>query len=64
MQGLGLAVPRHRLTEDSVHDALMRVLTEGSFAVAAQRISKQMRSMKRTALQETVGEVPRLGWCV
>lgn len=58
VQGFGLAVYRHQLTADSVHDALLRLLTDSSFAAAAKRISKQMRSMKRTALQETVGEEP------
>ena len=56
MQGFGLAVFRQQLTAGSVHDALLRVLTDGSFAAAAKRISKQIRSTKRTALQEAVGE--------
>ena len=58
MQGFGLAVFRNQLTADAVHDALLRLLSDSSFAAAAKRISKQMRSTKRTALQETVGEEP------
>ena len=53
---MGLAVFRHQVTAKSVHSALLRVLTEGSFPAAAKRVSKQIRSAKRTALQETVGE--------
>lgn len=56
VQGMGLAVFRHQVTAKSVHSALLRVLTEGSFSAAAKRVSKQIRSAKRTALQETVGE--------
>ena len=56
VQGIGLAVFRHEVTAGSVHRALLRVLTEGSFSAAAKRVSKQIRSSKRTALQEAVGE--------
>ena len=63
VQGIGLAVFRNQVTAASVHDALMRVLTDGSFRAAAQRVSKQIRSTKRTALQEAVGEGgPACSW--
>lgn len=49
---------RKDLTTERVYDAIMRVLTEEGFRAAAQKVSKRIRSRKRTPLQEAAGELP------
>lgn len=55
-QGMGLHLFREQVTPESVHGAVMRLLSEDSFREAAQRVSRRLRSRKRTALQETAGK--------
>ena len=54
-QGTGLHLFREQVTPGAVHAAVMRLLSEGSFREAAQRVSRRLRSRKRTPLQEAAG---------
>ena len=51
-------LPRKGLSAEGVYDVLMRVLTEEGFRAAAGKVSKRIRSRKRTPLQEAAGELP------
>jgi hypothetical protein len=57
-QGMAALLPRKGLSTEGVYDVIMRVLTEESFQAAAQKVSKRIRSRKRTPLQEAAGELP------
>ena len=57
LQGMAVMLSREGLSSESVYNAFTRVLEDGSYRAAAARMSKRIRSRKRTPLQETAGEL-------
>ena len=58
LQGMAALLPRKGLSAEGVYDVILRVLTEEDFRAAAGKVSKRIRSRKRTPLQEAAGELP------
>lgn len=53
---MAVMLSREGVSSESVYDAFTKVLEDGSYRAAAARMSKRIRSRKRTPLQETAGE--------
>jgi UDP:flavonoid glycosyltransferase YjiC (YdhE family) len=61
-QGAGIALPIvWKVKEEKVYAALMRLLTEPSFKIAARKVSKRMSSQKRRGVERTAGGPLALG---
>jgi hypothetical protein len=54
---MAVSLPRKGLTTEGVYEAFTRVLAGDSIRAAAAKVSKRIRSRKRTPLQETAGEL-------
>ncbi len=51
-----MALQKRGLSAEGVYDAFTRVLTDDSIRAAAAKVSKRIRSRKRSSVQETAGE--------
>ena len=51
-------LPREGLSSEAVYEAFTRVLEDDRYRTAAAKLSKRIRSRKRTPLQEAAGERP------
>lgn len=60
LQGAAVMLPRQGLSAEGVYDAFTRVLTDDSYQAAAAKLSKRIRSRKRTPLKEAAGEPPEV----